>query len=156
MIIVGKNMKNSYTISRIVISVLAGVISVIALHNEHITLMLGATVLITVVALVMSFLATPVSKQMIAMGDRIMNKYLRAFYYFMLLPFILVVVYLLWILIYNFLHHMESAEMGEALGQALIALFLGVVVFIMFIVPYVQSLIVLLLRVKRKDNNTLN
>lgn len=74
----------------------------------------------------------------------------------MLLPFILVVVYLLWILIYNFLHHMESAEMGEALGQALIALFLGVVVFIMFIVPYVQSLIVLLLRVKREDNNTLN
>lgn len=82
MIIVGKNMKKTYTISRIVISVLAGVISLIAFHNEHITLMLGATVLITVVALVMSFLATPVSKQMIAMGDRIMNKYLRAFYAF--------------------------------------------------------------------------
>lgn len=150
-------MKNSYTISRIVISVLAGVISLIALHNEHITLMLGATVLITVVALVMSFLATPVSKQMIGIGDRIMNKYLRVFYYFMLLPFILVVVYLLWRLIYYFFERMErSAEMGEALGKALLAVFLGVVVLIVFIVPYVQSLIVLLLRVRRKDNNTLN
>ena len=150
-------MKNSYTISRIVISVLAGIISLIVWHNEHITLMLGATVLITVVALVMSFLATPVSKQMIGIGDRIMNKYLRVFYYFMLLPFILVVVYLLWILIYNFFEGMErSAEMGEALGKALLAVFLGVVVLIVFIVPYVQSLIVLLLRVRRKDNNTLN
>ena len=150
-------MKNSYTISRIVISVLAGVVSLIAFHNEHITLMLGATVLITVVALVMSFLATPVSKQMIGIGDRIMNKYLRVFYYFMLLPFILVVVYLLWILIYNFFKLMEqSAEMGEALSKALIAVFLSVVVLIVFIVPYVQSLIVLLLRVRRKDNNTLS
>lgn len=150
-------MKNSYTISRIVISVLAGVISLIVFHNEHITLMLGATVLITAVALVMSFLATPVSKQMTGIGDRIMNKYLRIFYYFMLLPFILVVVYLLWLLIYYFFDHMErSTEMGEALGKALIAVFLGVVVLIMFIVPYVQSLIVLLLRVKRKDSNTLN
>lgn len=140
-------MKNSYTISRIVICVLAGVISLIALHNEHITLIFGATVLITVVALVMSFLTTPVSKQMIGIGDRIMNKYLRVFYYFMLLPFILVVVYLLWMLIYYSFDHMgQSAEMGEALGKALIAVFLGVVVFIMFIVPYIQSLIVLLLR----------
>ena len=150
-------MKNSYTISRIVISVLAGIISLIVWHNEHITLMLGATVLITVVALVMSFLATPVSKQMIGIGDRIMNKYLRVFYYFMLLPFILVVVYLLWRLIYYFFERMErSAEMGEALGKALLAVFLGVVVLIVFIVPYVQSQIVLLLRVRRKDNNTLN
>ncbi|MCH5270341.1 MAG: hypothetical protein J1E83_06280 [Lachnospiraceae bacterium] len=122
-------MKNSYTISRIVICVLAWV---------------------------MSFLATPVSKQMIGIGDRIMNKYLRVFYYFMLLPFILVVVYLLWILIYYFFDHMEqSGEMGEALGKALIAVFLGMVVFMMCIVPYIQSLIVLLLRVKRKDNNIL-
>lgn len=75
-------MKNSYAFSRIVICVLAGVISLITFHNEHITLMLGATLLITVVALLMSFLATPVSKQMIGIGDRIMNKYLRAFYYF--------------------------------------------------------------------------
>ena len=148
-------MKNSYTISRIVISVLAGIISLIVWHNEHITLMLGATVLITVVALVMSFLATPVSKQMIGIGDRIMNKFLRVFYYFILLPLILVVVYLLWRLNYYFFEHMErSAEMGEALGKALIAVFLGVIVLIMFIVPYVQSLIVLLLRGKRKHDNT--
>lgn len=150
-------MKNSYTISRIVICVLAGGISLVALHNEHITLMLGATLLIMAAALVMSFPATPVSKRMIGIGDCIVNKYLRVFYYFMLLPFILAVVYLLWMLIYYFFAHMEqSAEMGEALGKALIAVFLGDVVFIMFIVPYVQSLIVLLLRLKRKDNNTLN
>lgn len=150
-------MKNSYTISRIVIGVLVGVVSLIVLHNEHITLMLGGTILITVVALVMSFLATPVSKQMIGIGDRIMNKFLRVFYYFILLPFILVVVYLLWRLIIYFFEHMErSTEMGEALGKALIAVFLGVIVLIVFIVPYVQSLIVLLLRGKRKDNNTLN
>lgn len=149
-------MKNSYAISRIVICVLAGIISLIVFHNEYITLMLGGTVLITVVALVISFLTTPVSKQMIGIGDRIKNKFLRVLYYFMLLPFILAVVYLLWILIYNFFDHMEATELGEALSQAVIALFLGGVVFIMFIVPYIQSLIVLLLRVKRKDNDTLN
>ena len=143
-------MKNNYTISRIVICVLAGIISLIVFHNEDIALMLDGTVLITVVALVMSFLATPVSKQMIGIGDRITNKYLRVFYYFMLLPFILVVVYLLWMLIYYFFDHMrQSAEMGAALGKALVAVFLGDVVFIMFIVPYVQLLIVLLLRAKR-------
>ena len=149
-------MKNCYAISRIVICVLAGIISLIVFHNEDIALMLGGTVLITVVALVMSFLTTPISKQMIGIGNRIKNKFLRVFYYLMLLPFILAVVYLLWILIYNFFYHMEATDLGEALGQALIALFLGVVVFIMFIVPYVQSLIVLLLRVNRKDNDTLN
>lgn len=156
-IILGGKMKRCYMVSRIVICVLAGVVSFIVLNNEHITLKIGATVSITVVAFVMSFLATPISKQMINIGDGIMNKYFRIFYYIILLPLILLGVWILWMLIHFFYAYMEhSAEFGKALGEALITIFLCGVTFIMFIVPYLQMLIVLLLRVILKDNNTSN
>lgn len=148
-------MKRCYMISRVAICVLAGVISSIALINEHITLKIVATVSITAAAFVMSFLATPVRRQMISIGDSIMNKFFRIFYYIILLPLILLVVGLLWMLIYFCYDNTEhSAELGKALGEALMTIFLCGVIFIVFIVPYLQTLIVLMLRAILKDNNT--
>lgn len=145
-------MKIHYMLSRIIIVVLAVICSFIALINEHITLKLTATVLFGVAAMVTSFLATPISKRIISTGDSIANKYLRVLYYILLLPLILLIVYLLCMLILLIFSRPEhSAELAEALGKALITLFLFAVIFIAFIVPYVQTLIVLLLRKIMKD-----
>ncbi|MBE5892239.1 MAG: hypothetical protein E7286_02535 [Lachnospiraceae bacterium] len=150
-------MKGYYFITRVVICVLAGVISLIVLRNEHITFQIGATVIIAIVALVVSFFATPMSKKMVSIGDSIICKSLRVFYYIILLPLILLVVYLFWILIQFFYDHMEhAAELGKALGDALLTVFLCAVTFIVFIIPYIQALLVLLVRRILRDNNTSN
>ena len=145
-------MKKYYSVSRIVISVLAVIISLIALINEDISFKVAGATLAAVVALVTSFVATPVSKRLIRTGDDIANKYLRALYYILILPVILLIVFVIYLMIMFIYDHMEQpTEFGAALSQALIVVFLYAAVFIAFIVPYIQTLIVLLLRKILKD-----
>ena len=150
-------MKKYYAVSRIVICVLTIVITNIAFINEDITMKLVATVMFTIAALISCFVATPISRWAIGIGDRITNKGLRALYYIALLPLILLIVYLLCMLIMFISDHMErSNEMGADLGQAILTVFICIAVFVALIVPYVQTLIVLLLRWLNKDKSSAN
>ncbi len=94
------------------------------------------------------FFGTGVSRKMIQIGDKISNKFLRVLYYIMLLPLVLVI----WLAIWAVIEYIVDAndrphqEMGEALSDALMALFWGAVFMVFVLVPYVQSLLVLLLR----------
>ena len=145
-------MKKYYAVSRIVICVLTIVITNIAFINEDISMKLAATVVFTIAALISCFVATPISRWALGIGDKISNRGLRAVYYIALLPLILLIVYLLCMLIMFISDHIEhSNEMGAALGHAILTVFLCVAVFVALIVPYVQTLIVLLLRGVLKD-----
>ena len=146
-------MKEYYRKSRIIMLVLAVVVSLIMFINEHISFKIYGTFFIAIVTLVVSFLVTPISKKMIETGDKIEKKLWRILYYVLMLPIILVLV----ILIYLLIEYMDGLkqpqkyqDIGAALSDAFKVIALYVIFFILFLMPYVQSLIVLFLRNREK------
>ena len=101
------------------------------------------------------FIGTGVSRKMIQIGDKISNKFLRVLYYIMLLPLVLIIWLGIWAVIEAIVdaNDQPHQEMAEALSEAFMALFWGAVFMIFVLVPYVQSLLVLILRkvLKKKD-----
>lgn len=148
-------MEGYYNKSRIIMLILVVVVSLIMFINEDISMRLYGTLFIGIVTLVVSYLVTPISKKMIEIGDKIENKCLKILYYVFMLPVLLVLVYLVCLLVL-FLEEQKATsshqDMGEALGEAIIVIALYTVSFIVFIVPYVQSLIVVLLRNREKND----
>lgn len=142
-------MKEYYSKSRIIMLVLVVVVSLIMFINEDISFKIYGTFFIVIVTLVVSFLVTPISKKMIEIGDKFEKKLWRILYYVLMLPIILVLIILVCFLI-GYIHDLRAPEkyqdMGAALSDAFKVIALYVVFFILFLLPYVQSLIVLFLR----------
>ena len=142
-------MKEYYKKSRIIMIILAAVVSIIMFINEDISVKLYGTLFIIIITLVVSYMITPISKKMIAVGDKISNSFLKILYYVFMLPILLLLVYLVCLLIV-FLDEQKATsshqDMGEALSEAVKVIALYIVSFIVFIVPYIQSLIVLFFR----------
>ena len=140
-------MEKLYSKSRKIISILAIVISFFIMINEDISVKIVAMVFIFSVALAASYITTPISKKMLKMGDAIGNKYLRVLLYMAILPLTLLIAYIFYVLIlagyYRF---------GNSINMAAITVFLYVATTIVIIVPYVQTLIVLMLRRKNENN----
>lgn len=146
-------MKEYYSKSRIIMLVLAVVVSLIMFINEDISFKIYGTIFIAIVTLVVSYLITPISKKMIEIGDKLEKKIWRILYYVLMLPIILVLV----ILIYLLIEYMDGLkqpqkyqDIGAALSDAFKVIALYVIFFILFLMPYVQSLIVLFLRNREK------
>ena len=142
-------MKAYYIKSRIILLIAAVVVSLIMFINEDISFKIYGTFFIAIVTLVVSYLITPISKKMIEIGDKLEKKLWRIFYYVLMLPIILVLIILVCFLI-GYIHDLRAPEkyqdMGAALSDAFKVVALYVVFFILFLLPYVQSLIVLFLR----------
>ena len=93
------------------------------------------------------FLCTGISRKMIQMGDKISNKFLRGLYYFVLFPVMLAIgLGLLYLIEYVDDIKSQSYNYEQSIGEAIFVCLLGIwsVVFVM--IPYVQSLFVLLMR----------
>lgn len=134
-------MEKYYKISRQIICVLAVLISLIMCMNEDISVKIAATIFIFVVALGASFLTTPISKKMVKTGDGITNKYLRVLFYAAVLPLTLLVAYILmWVDIFIY------EQSAQTINMAVLTIFLYIATTIVVIIPYVQTLIVLILR----------
>ena len=146
-------MKEHYNKSRIVMLVLAVVISLIMFINEDISFKIYGTFFIAIITLVVSFLVTPISKKMIEIGDKLEKKLWRILYYVLMLPITLVLIILVCLLI-GYIDDLRAPEkyqdMGAALSHAFEVIALYVIFFILFLLPYVQSLIVLFLRNREK------
>ena len=140
-------MKKEYRLSRVILVVLTLITVLIAFHNEHYTVKLVAGFLFCFAALLASFLGTRVSRKMIQTGDGIPNILLRILYYIGLLVGSLAIAALVGggciTVLGNRLH---SNELGIAAGQAMLVVLLGVALFVFLIVPYLQTIIVLLFR----------
>ena len=100
------------------------------------------------------FICTGISRKMIQMGDKISNKFLRGLYYFVLFPVMLAIgLGLLYLIEYVDDIKSQSYNYEQSIGEAIFVCLLGIwsVVFVM--IPYVQSLFVLLMRkiLKNKD-----
>lgn len=140
-------MKKSYFISRIFILIIAVIISLFMLINEHISVKIVMTTLIAVSSLVVSFVATPISKKMVSIGDKIEGKSLRIVYYVLLLPICLFVACILLVLIQAVSELVQFAtNFSGALSEAMIFVFVSAIACVAIVVPYVQTLIVLFLK----------
>jgi len=146
-------MEGYYNKSRIVMLVLAVVVSLIMFINEDISFKLYGTFFIAIVTLVVSYLVTPISKKMIERGDKLEKKLWRILYYVLMLPITLVLIILVCLLI-GYIDDLRAPEkyqdMGDALSHAFKVIALYVIFFILFLLPYVQSLIVLFFRNREK------
>ncbi len=140
-------MKDNYKTSRQIIGILAVIISLIMSINEDISFKIVATIFIYFVALAATFLTTPISKKIIKAGDAIANKYLRIFYYIIILPLTLLVAYILYWLVF-----LVYGNAADTMNEAAITILLFTATTIFAIVPYIQTLIVLACRRKQTDN----
>lgn len=140
-------MENYYTISRQIIGILSVLLSLLALINEDISVIIVVTTLVFIIALTASFFTTPISKRIIKIWDVIAKQYLRILFYFAILPLTLFVAYIIYMLI-MFVYN----QMPISIEAAAITIISYISTTIMVIVPYIQTLIVLMLRVILKEN----
>lgn len=100
------------------------------------------------------FLCTGISRKMIQMGDKISNRFLRGLYYFVLFPVMLAIgLGLLYLIEYVDDIKSQSYNYEQSIGEAIFVLLLGIWSVVFVLIPYVQSLFVLLMRkiLKNKD-----
>lgn len=140
-------MKKEYRLSRVILVVLTLITVLIAFQIEHYTVKLVAGFLFCFAALLASCLGTWVSRKMIQTGDRIPNILLRILYYIGLLVGSLAIAALVGGGCITVLGNRPlSNELGIAAGQAMLIVLFGFALFVFLIVPYLQTIIVLLLR----------
>lgn len=145
----GCYMKKYYKLSRIVILILTIIISLIITYNEHISVRMVSTTFCSVVAFITSFFTTPISNKMIVASDFITKRTLRIMYYITLLPVIIFVALFIacWFIQFIYDNFLESAD----LSVAVLTILCAEGVFITLIMPYIQLVIVQILRFLLQD-----
>lgn len=140
-------MKKEYRLSGVILVVLTLITVLIVFQIEHYTVKLVAGFLFCLAALLASFPGTLVSRRMIQTGDRIPNILPRILYYIGLLVGSVAIAALVGGGCITILGNMPlSNELGIAAGQAMLIVLFGFALFVFLIVPYLQTIIVLLLR----------
>ena len=141
-----KTMETSYKISRVILAIITFILFNIIIINENfswkfIPFVFGAIVF------GLSFPSSIISQKLIHIGNNLKNNLLRIFYYIIILPiisfFIFGAAYLIMHSIYG--NTPISNEIGTALSQAIMFLFFIVLLLICLILPYIQTIIVLVI-----------
>ena len=142
-----KEMKKYYMISRWILVGITFILFKIMFINEDSSWWIVAFIF-SLIAFLVSFPSTIISKTSIKIGNRLDKSVLKILYYAIILPalavFLVCGCYYIMIFIYDIFSIPD--DFVAALGQALLFLFLIVVVAICIIVPYIQTLLVLFLR----------
>ena len=136
-----------YKISRIILAIMTFIIFNIMFINEDVSWKF-LPIIFALIAFGVSFPSSIISKKIMNVGNKIESKILKVLFYIIILP---IVIFILFLAIYTFVIFIfESiptpSEFGAALGQALLALFIVAIGTICVIVPYIQTLIVLILK----------
>ncbi len=140
-------LSKEYKISGMFITILVMTATFIIFHNEDISVRLFATALFTVVALITSFLGTRVSIRIIKTGDRIKNKLVKVLYYIGLPIALICLTGLVWVVMAMVNGKLANTDdIGTSFGQSYILVIVAIAVCIFVIVPYIQTIIVLVLR----------
>lgn len=133
--------KKIYKISRIILALLTFIIFNIILFYEDDSLVFSA--LFALIAYGVSFPSSIITKKIINIGNKIENKILSILYYIIILPIIVIVLV---ILTYVIITSIFDNSASLSLSKALFGLFLITVGAICIIVPFAQSLVILILR----------
>ena len=141
--------KNIYKKSRIILAILIFVIfSLMFIYEDSSWMIL--TIFFSIFGYFVSIPCTIITKKIISIGNKIKSKVFRFLYYAVVLPTIIIGLFLI---IYNYIMNVYDnstkpipVEIDDALREALYPLFLITISTICIIIPYVQSLIVLILK----------
>lgn len=142
-------MKKINMISRIILAVITFILFNIMLINEDSSWNI-VPVIFSLIVFCLSFPSTIFAEIIIKVGDKINNKLLKIVYY-LFLPIILLAICFI-VIVYIIVPYTdgtlitETNEIGEALGQALLFLFIVSVMIIVIIMPYVQAIIINILK----------
>ena len=139
-------MEKSYRISRIILAVITLIIFSIIIINEDKSWRVIPFIFAAIV-FGLSFPSSVISRKLINIGNKIENKILKVLYYVIFLPIISFIIFVGIALVMYFVDKSIPTpnELSSALSQALMFLFLVAVAFICIILPYIQTLIVLII-----------
>lgn len=143
-----KLMEKIYKISRIILAIIAFIVFNIMFINEDVSWKI-LTIVFALIAFGISFPSSIVSKKIMNSGDKIKNKLAKILFYLVALP---IIIFGFFLLIYIFVTSIvdtiptTTGEFSAELGQGLLALFFVVIGTIGIVVPYIQTLIILILK----------
>lgn len=145
-------MKKAYKISRIIIAVITFILFSIMIINEDESWKIIPPIFAGI-AFGLSFPSTLISRKLINIGNKLESKILRVLYYVIILPVIAFLIFYGMYAIVLFISDLTPTpnEMGAALSQAFIFLFWIAVGTIGIVLPYIQTLIVLIFNRYVKD-----
>lgn len=150
----GGYMKKEYLLSGLILSLLTFVIFLIATVNEDISNRVVFLVVFPIITFALSFPGALFSKQIIRIGDKISKKAFRTLFY-LAMPLVSIGLFCGTAALIYYLDDMFPAE-GEfnaILGRGLLVVFVLITVFIVFLLPSVQTLIVLLIKALQKRDD---
>lgn len=133
-----KAMEKSYKISRVILAVMTFIIFNIIIINEDESWSIIPFIFAPIV-FGLTFPSSVISRKLINIGNKLKSKLIKILYYVIALP---IVSFLFFLGIYRFMYFISQPG---TLGQALIILFWIAVGAICVVLPYIQTLIVLIL-----------
>ena len=104
---------------------------------------LVASFILALIAFGLSFPSTSVSRKFIQFANKIDSEVLRVLYYVFLPIILLIIAFLVAAFVVTFKTYLFSGILD--LGLALLFLFLGLTIIMAIILPYIQTIIVLIL-----------
>ena len=139
--------KKAYAISRIIIPIITLLVFLILFINEDASFMKLALIFVSI-SFLASFPSTIVSTKILKIGNKIKNKILKILYYLLLLPMLAIalsiITYIIIIHIYDLLP--KAKDFSTNLGRAIAAISVSIIGAILILVPYVQSILVLIIK----------
>ena len=139
--------KKIYMISKVALVIITFVIFSIMIINEDSSWNI-VPIIFSLIAFGFSFPSTIFAKKIITIGDKIRNVFFKIVFY-IVLPIALLVICLAFYMGINYIYDTfitTPNELGAALGQALLLLFIVAVVSIAIIMPYIQAIIIIILK----------
>ncbi len=140
-------MKKINMISRVIMMIITFILFSIMIINEDSSWKI-VPLIFALIVFGLSFPSTIFAKKIIKIGDKINNKLLKIAYY-VFLPIILLLICLtIYVIVLYFYENFITTlnENGDALGQAIILLFIIAVVVIIIFLPYIQAVIINILK----------
>ena len=141
-------MKDAYKISRIILPIITFIVFSLFFINEESSFIV-LSLLFSLIVFGLSFPSSIFSKKMIDIGNRINNKFLKVLYY-LGIPAVIAAISLLVYLGIGYLQIIltdNSTDLASALSRGFIFLFVIAVIVIVLLLPYVQSIIVLIINI---------
>lgn len=136
-----------YKTSRLILTIMTLIIFNIMFINEDIDWKI-LSIIFALITFGVSFPSTIISKKIINIENKIESKMLKILYYVIVLPIIICVFFVVIALFFKFIYSNipTPSDFGAQLGQALLGLFFITIGIICIVVPYIQTLIVLILK----------
>ena len=138
-----KELDKDYKISRIILTIITFLITIILGINK-LDNVIVVSIIIALFTYSVSYSSTMISKKLVGVGDKLDNNLKRVIYYFVILPIIIAVVYGI---VYTINKVFPISNQFETSIAQTILFFISIeLLLICIIVPYIQILIVLVIR----------